>query len=116
MLGGRKILPVILVVLASVFIMTLFLTAPVTYSSQDPYLEIHTDERRIWSFDTTTIELVENTTTNETYVNVWIKVEHMAESPFGGTDMLLWHLDVEERRYKVSDTYAYDTDGLLVES
>lgn len=118
MLNSKKLLPIIILVFVAIILITYTYKESDNVTSQDPYKEIYSDDRRIWSFDVNSIELSENTLQNESYVNVWIKIEYKNfTAPTGGIDLLLWHLDTNERRYKVSDTCGYNiSDGTLVET
>ncbi|WP_028308508.1 hypothetical protein [Desulfitibacter alkalitolerans] len=105
-----------------IFISLIFLTSCAQERARedvntDPYQVIHSDERRSWSFDAATMELVEDEELGISYINVWIKVEYNEPVPSGGIDIMLWHLDTNVKQYKISDSYAYNIcDGALVES
>ena len=84
------------------------------HNDSEPYEIVHVTSMRSWYFDPSSLEVVTDKEEGIALINVWVKVEYKDEM-WAGTDFLLWHLDINEKRYKVSDSIAHNSKGEVVE-
>lgn len=84
--------------------------------AQDNYVYIVDDFLGSWSFDRNSIEERHDPEEDLQVIDVWLKRDISEEATVCARDELLWHIDPDGSRYKVSDAYAYDGEETLIET
>lgn len=87
---------------------------PVTTKVPD-FLPGGSDDWREYSFDPATIKKWTDPEQNE-IIDVWVRIDYKNNPGTAVRDEQQWHLDYANKRYKVSDSYAYDADGNFCET
>lgn len=69
-----------------------------------------------WYYNKSSVETRIDEETGAKIIDVWLKRDLNEDSIACGSDEVLWHLDIENQRYKASDTVAYDKSGQIIET
>ncbi|MGM0397223.1 MAG: hypothetical protein ACQEP4_09230 [Bacillota bacterium] len=84
--------------------------------NSDPYIHVADDSLGSWYFNSSSIEERVDYEEKINVIDVWVKHDINLEGNECGRDELLWHIDLDGSRYKVSDAYTYDTDDNIIET
>jgi len=85
-------------------------------SKVDSFVYITDDYMGSWYFDKNSIEERADIIEGINAIDVWMKRDVNKIKNKNGSDVLLWHIDPVKIRYKVSDAFAYDDDGKLLDA
>lgn len=75
---------------------------------------ILSDESKVWSFETESLKICQGEG-GKSYIDVWIQVDNKKAGGVAVRDVMLWRIDEENSRYKISDSFSYDKEGKLQE-
>lgn len=82
----------------------------------DPYIYVTEDDLGKWYFNSTSMEERIDEEEGIPVLDVWVKHDIIVEVNVCARDELLWHIDFDGMRYKVSDAFAYDNEDTLIET
>lgn len=84
--------------------------------TDDSFAYITDDYIGSWYFDTDSVEEREDLIEGIRVVDVWMKRIVDKTENARGSDLLLWHIDPGNMRYKISDALAYDDEELILDA
>ena len=100
------------------FILMITACAPAEEASNEPsavenqveYIYVDTDGWRSYFYEPESIEIWSDDEGNN-IIDVFVRIEYTENLGTVAYERQLWHLNPENERYKISDAYAFESDG-----
>ena len=101
-----------------IIIIVLIISAGLIYSlvNMDNYNYITKDNFGKWYYDKTSIENRIDQETGAEIIDIWLKRDINDPSNTSAQEKVLWHIDYENKRYKLSDNVTTDKAGGILET